>query len=77
MTIRNAVLGLAVVFGLAVWSWCRPCGPQAKAQGGEAIHSRDEAGIGAGGNHDEAAARFRTNQSRHWRQVALGSRTTP
>jgi hypothetical protein len=74
MTIRNAVLGLAVVFGLAVWSWCRPAGPQARAQGADAIHSCDEAGVGSGGNHEEATARFRSNGSRHWRQVALGSR---
>jgi hypothetical protein len=74
MTIRNAVLGLAVVFGLAVWSWCQPGNPHARAQGADVIHSRDEAGVGSGGNHDEATARFRTNQSRHWRQVALGGR---
>jgi hypothetical protein len=74
MTIRNAVLGLAVVFGLAVWSWCRPCGGQAHAQGSEVIHAADEPGTAAGGNHDEAAARFRSNQSHHWRQVAIGMR---
>ena len=30
MTIRNAVLGLAVVFVLSLWSWCRPCGQEAR-----------------------------------------------
>ncbi len=25
----------------------------------------------AGGNHDEAASRYRGNQSRHWRQVMM------
>jgi hypothetical protein len=72
MTIRNAVLGLAVVFGLAVWSWCRPPGSQAKAQGAEAIYSAGEAGVGSGGNREEAVARYRGNMSRHWRQVAIG-----
>jgi hypothetical protein len=72
MTIRNAVLGLAVVFGLAVWSWCQTGAPQAKAHGAEAVRPGDEAGVGTGGNRDEAAARFRANGSRHWRQVALG-----
>ncbi len=77
MTIRNAVLGLSVVFALAVWAWCRPDGSQAQAQGADVIHTADESGIGVGGNHDEAAARFRTNQSRHWRQIALGSGGNP
>ena len=72
MTIRNAALGLAVVFGLSVWSWCRPSGTEAKARGANVVHSADESGVGAGGNRDEAAARFRGNQSRHWRQVAIG-----
>ncbi len=72
MTIRNLVLGLAVMFGIGVWSLCRPCTGQAQAQGAEVIHTDDEAGIGAGGTHDEAAARFRSNQSRHWRQVSIG-----
>jgi hypothetical protein len=74
MTIRNAVLGLAVVFGLAVWSWCHTGAPQVKARGADVIHSADEPGVGSGGNRDEATARFRSNGSRHWRQVALGSR---
>ncbi len=75
MTIRNAVFGLAVLFGLGLWSVCRPCTGQAQAHGAEVIHTQDEEGIGAGGNHDEAAARFRANQCRHWRQVAIGNRS--
>jgi hypothetical protein len=74
MTIRNAVLGMTLVFGLAVWAWCRPCGSEAQAQGGEVIHSANEPGIGHGGTHDEAAARYRANQSHHWKQIAIGNR---
>jgi hypothetical protein len=74
MTIRNAVLGMTLVFGLAVWAWCRAGGSEAQAQGGEVIHSAEEQGIARGGNHDEAAARYRGNQSHHWRQIALGNR---
>jgi len=73
MNLRNVVFGLAAVFAIAVWSWCRPCGSQVQAQGAEAIHSADEAGVGSGGTREDAAARYRSNQSRHWRQVALGT----
>jgi hypothetical protein len=72
MTLRLAVLGLAVVFGFSVWSWCRPSGPDAQAQSADPVYAADTAGTGSGGNHDDAAYRFRTNQSTHWRQVALG-----
>jgi hypothetical protein len=72
MTIRNAALGLAVVFGLSVWSWCRPSGPEAKARGADVIRAAGDEGVGNGGNRDEALARYRANQSRHWRQVAIG-----
>lgn len=74
MTLRNAVIGLAVVFGVSVWSWCRPCGSQAhaQAQGPEVVYAATDPEVGPGGNRDEAAARYRGNQCRHWRQVAMG-----
>lgn len=73
MTLRNAVLGLAVIFGLSVWACCRPCHTQAHAQQiADPIHEANAQGTGSGGNHDDAAFRFRANQSSHWRQVALG-----
>jgi hypothetical protein len=77
MTIRNAVLGLAVLFGISLWSWCRPCNGQARAEDVNAVRSSEEGGVGSGGTHDEAAARFRSNQARHWRQVAIGNRSCP
>ena len=72
MTLRNAVLGLAVMFGLGVWSWCRESSPPAKASGAEIMHPAGEAGVGRGGTRDEALARYRSNGSRHWRQMAIG-----
>jgi hypothetical protein len=71
MTLRNAVFGLAVVFAFSVWSACRPGTRTAQAQSADPILTAAEADGTTGGNHDEAARRFRTNQSTHWRQVAL------
>jgi hypothetical protein len=70
MTLRHAVLGLGVVFGLSVWAVCRPCDKQ--AQIADPIYEANVEGTCTGGNHEDAAYRFRTNQSTHWRQVALG-----
>lgn len=72
MTLRNAVLGLAVVFGVSVWSACRS-GTSAQAQTADPVVSTDEASSCEGGTRDAAAHRFRTNQSTHWRQVAIGN----
>jgi hypothetical protein len=72
MTLRNAVLGLAVVFGISVWSACRS-GTSVQAQTADPVISASEADSCEGGNHDAAAHRFRTNQSTHWRQVAIGN----
>jgi len=72
MTLRLTVLGLAVVFAVSVWSWCRPCGPDAQAQSADPVYAAEDAAGAGGGNHDDAAYRFRKSQSTHWRQVALG-----
>jgi len=71
MTLRNAVLGLAVVFGVSVWSACRS-GTAAPVQNADPVLMASEAESCEGGNHDAAAHRYRTNQSTHWRQVAIG-----
>lgn len=73
MTLRNALLGLVVLFGFSVWSACRPGGKAAHAQGADPVYTAEEAGDSSGGNHDEAARRYRANQSTHWRQVAIGT----
>lgn len=72
MTLRNAVLGLAVVFGVSVWSACRS-GTAAPVQTADPVFMANEAESCEGGNHDAAVHRFRTNQSTHWRQVAIGN----
>jgi hypothetical protein len=72
MTLRNAVLGLGVIFGFSVWSACRPGERAAQAQSADPVTTASEVDAGTGGNHDDAARRFRTNQSTHWRQVAIG-----
>jgi hypothetical protein len=69
MTLRNAVVGLAVVFAFSVWSACRPT--DRSAQAADPVYTAAEVETTSGGNHDDAARRFRTNQSTHWRQVAL------
>ena len=73
MTLRNATLGLVAIFVLSVWSACRHDGKSASAQGADPVYAADQAGTGTGGNHDEAARRFRANQSMQWRQIAIGS----
>lgn len=70
MTLRNAILGLAVMFGVSVWACCRPTHTQAQAAVADPVYEAD--GTTRGGTHDDAAYRFRTNQSMHWRHVALG-----
>jgi hypothetical protein len=72
MTLRNAVLGLAVMFAFSVWSACRS-GSAAQVQNADPVLMADEAESCEGGNHDAAIHRFRTNQSTHWRQVAIGN----
>jgi hypothetical protein len=75
MTLRNAVFGLGVVFAVSVWSACRPDTRAAQAQSAaDPVYSASEATGATGGNHDEAARRYKANQSTHWRQVALGTR---
>jgi hypothetical protein len=72
MTLRCLFVGVLVLFALSAWAWCRPCGKQAHAQGADPVYAAEADECG-GGNHDEAAYRFRHNQSRHWRHVMIGS----
>jgi hypothetical protein len=71
MTLRHAVLGLMVVFGVSVWSWCHPTDSTAKAHDADPIYTADDTADCTGGDHDEAVRRYRNNQSTHWRQVAI------
>jgi hypothetical protein len=75
MTLRRLFVGLTVVFGLSVWSWCRADGNPAQAAPADGRSVAAAAGEDAGdGNHDEAARRFRSSQSHHWRHVMIGTR---
>jgi hypothetical protein len=69
--LRRVFVGTVVLFALSVWSWSR--GDESQAQAGTADPVRSAtAADHDGGTHDEAFHRFQTNQSRHWRQVAIG-----
>lgn len=74
MSLRNVTLALAVVLSVSIWSACRSGGKSAHAQGADPIYSETDADACGSGNHDDAARRYRSNQSTHWRQVAIGAR---
>jgi hypothetical protein len=69
MTLRRLTVATLLLCGLCVWGYAHsghtstPVEP-APAEGR------------ANGTHDDAEARYRSNQSRHWRYVALGNRGT-
>ncbi len=69
MTLRRLMIAMTVVCGLCVWGFAHSGdSPTATA---DPVRAGD--GAGEGGNHDEAEARYRANQSRHWRHVAVGN----
>lgn len=65
MTLRRLSVAMMVVFGLCVWGFAHSS--DTPAPSGEPVES------GSGRSHDEAAARYRTSQSNHWRHVAVGN----
>lgn len=65
MTRIGMLLGLAAVVSLGAWGIARVTAAPEAAAAEPAAEST---------NHDEAARRFRTNQSSHWRHVMLGRR---
>ncbi len=73
MNLRRVLMAVALVCGLCVWGFARSNVEPASAQGANAVPSETEED--ENGNHDEAAARYRTNQARHWRQLAIGTAT--
>jgi hypothetical protein len=73
MTLRRLLIGTTMVFGLSAWAWTRPGEvPQARANPAPPTYAVDRADAAEGGNHDEAVARFRSNQPTHWRHVMIG-----
>ena len=70
MSVRRLLIAMLMVCGLCVW-WFARSGDEPAAHGAGRETAEDD-----GNNHDEAAARYRANQNRNWRQVAIGSTTT-
>jgi hypothetical protein len=72
MTLRRLTVAMMVAGGLCIWGFAHSSDKPAPS----ADPLQVEAGEGEGGTHDDAVARFRGNQSRHWRHVAIGMRGT-
>jgi hypothetical protein len=67
MTLRRLSVALTLVGGLCVWGFALSSAEPAPSS--DPIPVED----GVGGNRDEAVARYRANQSTHWRHVAVGN----
>lgn len=69
MTLRRLTVATMLLCALCAWGFASF----------DDLHVPEPAtsdGRAASGNHDDAEARFRSNQNRHWRHVALGNRGT-
>jgi hypothetical protein len=73
MTLRRLMIAGVVLCGLCVWGFAYSDVSSATA---DPVRVRAGTEAAEGGNHDEAEARWRSNQSRHWRHVAIGNRST-
>ena len=73
MSPRRLSIAMLTVCGLCVWGFANSGDEPARARSADPECRETEED--EGGNRDEAAARYRANQSRHWRQVAIGSST--
>ena len=71
MTVRRMMIGLMVVMGVSVWSWCRPSDKQAQAQTAADPVYEANSDCDGGGTREDATYRYRSNQSSHWRQVTI------
>ena len=67
MTLRRLTVAMTLVCGLCVWGFAHSADAPAPA---DPVRAE---GASAGGNHDEAEARYRAGQSNHWRHVAVGN----
>jgi hypothetical protein len=66
MTLRRLTVAMMLVCGLCVWGFAHSDGPA----GADPVRTD---GDGDGGTREDAEARYRANQSRHWRHVAVGN----
>lgn len=67
MTLRRLTVATMLACALGVWGFAR----SGESRVADPLPA---AGRTASGTHDEAEARFRNNQSTHWRHVAIGNR---
>lgn len=65
MTLRRLTVAMTLVCGLCVWGFAH--------SGDEPTSARADCDASEGNNHDEAAARYRANQSTHWKHVTVGN----
>lgn len=65
MTLRRLTVAMTLVCGLCVWCFARSDEAPALTRG--------DCAVSEGGNHDEAEARYRANQSSHWKHVTVGN----
>ena len=68
MTLRRLAFAMTIVSGLCVWGLAYSS--DAPAPGIEPNRAENSHGAG---NHDEAAKRYRSGQSNHWRHVMVGN----
>lgn len=73
MSLRRLTMAVAMVCGLCVWGFANSGDEPARARTADPV--TDEAEDDECDTRDEAAARYRANQSNHWRYVAVGSST--
>ncbi|HEY3789119.1 MAG TPA: hypothetical protein VGL71_09700 [Urbifossiella sp.] len=68
---RRFFVGMLILTGLSVLSWVRADNPSGQTCCDPICAVDDESCTGE--NHDKALLRYRTNQSRHWRHLMIGS----
>jgi hypothetical protein len=74
MTLRRLSVAMLLVCGLCVWGFAGSNEVSPATADADPVHA--ESGAGEGGTHEDAVARFRGNQSRHWRHVAIGTQSS-
>ena len=70
MTMRRLFVGMLILSGLSLLSWVRADNSSAPSCCEPVCAIEADTGTTS---HDEALQRFRTNQSRHWRQIMIGT----
>ena len=70
MTLRRLTVALLVAGGLCIWGFAHSSEKHSTASDPVLVEG------GEGSTHDEGAARYRANQSRHWRHVAIGNQSS-